>query len=193
MSNTNDQHPKRITLSKIQPILSRTDLSGNIRYCNPYFSEVCGYTEKELLGSPHSIIRHPDMPKVIFKLMWKRIQNNEDMLAIVKNKTKNGDYYWVTTLFETKYHPYTKKPEGYLALRRAAPDDAIRDIEPLYKKLVEIEASEGMDASEAYFLNFLREQDKDYDTYVKELTQYRGLVAAFFNSVRKLLHHGDSA
>ena len=186
MSIINAHTPKQITLNKIKPILSRTDLKGYIKYHNPYFSEVCGYSEKELIGSPHNIIRHPDMPKVIFKLMWERIQKNEDMLALVKNRTKSGDYYWVTTLFETKYHPFTKEPEGYLALRRAAPEDAVRDIEPLYKKLLEVEAEGGINASEAYFLEFLREQNKDYDTYVKELTQYRGLVAAFFNSMRKM-------
>lgn len=186
MSISNAHSPKRIKLNKIKPIVSRTDLEGYIRYCNPYFSEICGYSEKELIGSPHNIIRHPDMPKVIFKLMWERIQKNEDMLSIVKNKTKSGDYYWVTTLFETKYNPFTKEAEGYLALRHAVPDYAVKGIEPLYKKLIEIEIKGGISASETYFVEFLAEQNKDYDTYIKELTQYKGLVTAFFSSMRKM-------
>lgn len=180
--------PKEIKLSNIMSIYSRTDLRGNINYVNSYFTEVSGYTEEELIGSPHNIIRHPDMPKVIFKLMWERLKQNKDILAVVKNRAKNGDYYWVTTLFETKYHPFDKRPEGYLAIRRAAPKKAVEAIIPLYKKLVEIEAKDGITASEEYLLNFLRDKNMDYDTYVKELVEYKGLVVKFFNAMRKMFN-----
>ncbi len=178
--------PKQIKLSNIKSILSRTDLRGTIKYSNHYFSEISGYSEKELVGSSHNIVRHPDMPKVIFKLMWNRIENNEDILAIVKNRTKNGDYYWVTTLFETKYHPFTKERTGYLAIRRAASEKAIKIIEPIYKNLLEIEAKSGVEASEEYLINFLMNKDKTYDEYVKDITQHKGLVVAFFNTMRKM-------
>lgn len=177
---------QQIQLSSIKPILSRTDLKGNIKYCNTYFTEISGYSEGELLGSSHNIIRHPDMPKVIFKLMWERLKKNQDILALIKNRSKNGDYYWVTTSFETKYHPFDKTPEGYLALRRAAPQNVIKKIEPLYQKLLEIERADGITASEEYFLNHLRKQNKDYDTFIRELTQHKGLLATFFNSMRKM-------
>ena len=177
---------KEIKLNKMKSILSRTDLKGNIEYCNKYFIEISGYTEQELLGSSHSIIRHPDMPKVIFKMMWERLKKNQDILAVVKNRAKNGDHYWVTTLFETKYNPIDKRPEGYLALRRAAPINAIVELEPLYKKLLEIEKKEGMNASEAYLLEFLHKKNKDYDTYIHDVVEYKGLVASFFNAMRKM-------
>ena len=177
---------QQIQLSSIKPILSRTDLKGNIKYCNKYFTEISGYSEGELLGSSHNIIRHPDMPRVIFKLMWERLKKNEDILAVVKNRSKNGDYYWVTTSFETKYHPFDKRPEGYLALRRAASQDTIKQIEPLYQKLLEIEKTESLEASEEYLFKILREKDKDYDTFIHELTEHKGIIASFFKSMRKM-------
>jgi PAS domain S-box-containing protein len=177
---------KQIKLSTIKSIISRTDLKGKIEYCNKYFTEISGYEERELIGSPHNIIRHPDMPKVIFKIMWDRLKKHEDILAVVKNRAKNGDYYWVTTLFETKYHPFDKKPEGYLALRKAVPEHAIKTIEPLYKKLLDIEKNEGIEASERYLLKFLRDQDKTYDEWIHEVVEYKGLVVQFFNAMRKM-------
>lgn len=177
---------KEIKLSDIKPIVSSTDLKGIIKYCNRYFQEVSGYSEEELLGSPHSIIRHPDMPKVIFKLMWERIKKDKNILAIVKNRTKDGDYYWVTTSFETKYNPLTKNRDGYLALRKAAPKKAVQEIIPLYEKLVEIENSEGIEASEDYLIDFLVEQDMDYDTYIQELVDYKGAVKKFFGDLKKM-------
>ncbi len=186
MTKENVDSPREIVLSKVKPILSSTDLKGRIKYCNPYFAEICGYTEKELVGSPHNIIRHPDMPKVIFKLMWERIEKNEDILAVVKNKTKDGNFYWVTTSFETKYHPLTKEVSGYLALRHAAPKDTVREITPLYKKLISIEEMSGVVASEAYLIGYLESKNKTYDEYIQELTKYKGLVAVFFNGMRKM-------
>ncbi|WP_304546243.1 PAS domain-containing protein [Sulfurimonas microaerophilic] len=180
------QNSKEIKLSEIKPILSRTDLKGTIKYCNKYFQEISGYSEHELIGAPHNIIRHPDMPKVIFKLMWERLKQNQDILAVVKNLSKSGDYYWVTTLFETKYHPFTKAPEGYLALRKAAPKKAVETVIPLYKTLIEIEKNEGVAASEDYLYNFLREQNKDYDTFMRDLVNYKGLIAKFFEGMSKM-------
>ena len=179
-------NPKEIKLSNVLSIYSRTDLKGNITYCNSYFTEVSGYSEEELIGSPHNIIRHPDMPKVIFKLMWERLRQNKDILAVVKNRSKNGDYYWVTTLFETKYHPFEKRPEGYLAIRQAAPRKAVEAVIPLYKKLLQIEHRDGIRASEEYLLNYFKEKNTDYDSYMKELVEYKGIGAKFFDSMRKM-------
>ena len=175
-----------IKLSSIKPIVSRTDLSGRIKYANPYFVEVSGYSEKELLGSPHNIIRHPDMPKVIFKLMWQRLQKNQNILAVVKNRSKSGDYYWVTTLFEIKYNSYDKAPEGYLALRKAVPKGARKIMEPLYKELLVQESRGGMEASEAYLVDMLREKNMTYDEFMRETVEYNGLVAKFFHGMKKL-------
>jgi len=177
---------KEIKLSAIRPIVSRTDLKGKIKYANSYFIEVSGYSEKELIGTPHNIIRHPDMPKIIFKIMWQRLDNNQNILAIVKNQTKTGDYYWVTTLFETKYNHFDNTPEAYLALRKAVPKKALETIEPLYKELIAQELLGGVKASEAYLLEILRDKDMTYDEFMQDIVEYNGLVAKFFNSMKKL-------
>ncbi len=186
-SNSKSNTPKEIILNEIRPIISRTDLRGIIISSNDYFSEISGYSSHELLGAPHNIIRHPDMPKVIFKWMWQRLRKNQDILAVVKNRTKSGDYYWVTTHFETKYNPLSKEPVAYLALRKAAPRDAIKKVSELYKELKAIEDKDGVIASEAYLVDFLKKQNKDYDSFIEDLVNYKGVVSKFFNSVRKML------
>ncbi len=174
-----------IKVDKIRPILSRTNLKGDIRSCNSYFCEVSGYTKEQLIGSRHNIVRHPDMPKVIFKMMWERIQKNKNMIALIKNKTASGDYYWVTTLFETSYHPITNEEDGYMAIRRAAPKQAIKKIIPLYKKLLEIEHNFGVGASEAYLLDFLRYQNADYDSYINKLLDHKSFIGNIFHKIVK--------
>ena len=75
-------------------IVSKTDLKGLITYANETFLKIAGYTEDEILGQPHNIIRHPDMPKCVFKLLWDTLEMSE-IFAYVKNMAKNGDFYWV--------------------------------------------------------------------------------------------------
>jgi PAS domain S-box-containing protein len=175
-----------IVLDDVKCILSTTDLTGTIKYTNQYFSEVSGYSKKELLGSPHNIIRHPDMPKVMFKLMWDRIKDDNNVSMIVKNRAKDGKYYWVTTFFEKKYHPVTKESDGYLAILHAAPKNAIRAIEPLYKRLRNIEERYGIHASQDYLIKYLMKEGKTYDQYIAALTQQKNLVSEFFKTLKKL-------
>lgn len=78
-----------------ESIVSKTDLKGKITYINPYFVEVSGFTEEELLGSPHNIVRHPDMPPEAFADLWRSLRDGTPWTGIVKNRRKNGDYYWV--------------------------------------------------------------------------------------------------
>ena len=80
---------------KDEIIVSKTDLKGRMTYCNDVFLRIAGYTEQELLGQPHSIIRHPDMPRCVFKLLWDTIGAGKEIFAYVINRAKNGDHYWV--------------------------------------------------------------------------------------------------
>lgn len=119
--------------------MSRTDKHGIIEFANDYFVEISGYTKEELIGQPHSLIRHPDMPRIVFKVMWERIQNGKDILALVKNLAKDGRYYWVFTTFEPDRDLDSGEIFGYKAFRKAAPKDVVEIIEALYKELLEAE------------------------------------------------------
>ena len=76
-------------------IVSKTDLKGRITYCNRIFIEFSGFTESELLGAPHNLIRHPDMPRGVFQLLWDTLANGDEIFAYVKNMSKDGGFYWV--------------------------------------------------------------------------------------------------
>jgi aerotaxis receptor len=76
-------------------IVSKTDLKGRITYVNPYFIETSGFSEQELIGAPHNLVRHPDMPPEAFHDLWSTLQAGLPWTGLVKNRRKNGDFYWV--------------------------------------------------------------------------------------------------
>ena len=175
-----------IILSNKRYIVSKTDPQGNIEYGNDYFVEISGYNESELIGKPHSIVRHPDMPKVVFKMMWDRINRAQNIMAVVKNMAKDGRYYWVVTEFEPKVDPITNDIISHTAFRKAAPRKAVDVMEPIYQKLLEIEKDGGVEASEKYLRGFLEDQHKTYDEFVDELVGNKGLFKIFFQTMKKL-------
>jgi PAS domain S-box-containing protein len=146
-------------------IVSKTDLNGNITYGNETFIQMSGYRENELLNAPHNILRHDDMPKVIFKLLWERIQHPVGIYAYVKNKTKNGDYYWVFAYVTPSYDTRGKKI-GYYSVRRRPTQKAIRTIEALYRELIQIEREGGVGASLSHLNGLLKEKGVTYDQFV---------------------------
>ncbi|MBP7875641.1 PAS domain-containing protein [Candidatus Woesebacteria bacterium] len=81
--------------STTQRLISATDTKGNLTYCNDEFVAVSGFSREELLGSPHNIVRHPDMPKAVFAQMWSYLKSGKSWMGIVKNQCKNGGFYWV--------------------------------------------------------------------------------------------------
>lgn len=160
---------KEVSWDKTQTIMSKTDLYGTVEYANEVFVDVCGYEDHELMAQPHNIVRHPDMPKIIFKVLWENIQKGNQFHGIVKNLAKSGRYYWVITNFE-----YSRDENGnivnYIARRKAVPQDLItKHIEPLYKKLLQIEEVSGVDASEKYLIGFLEEQGLSYVDLITKL------------------------
>jgi len=177
---------KEIKLKKHKYIVSKTDAKGKILYANEYFSQVCGYAVQELVGAPHNIIRHPDMPKAVFYLLWEHIQNGRNISAVVKNLTKNGDYYWVVTDFEIRRNSETDVITQYVAFRHHVPGKVIKQIEPLYAKMLEIEQVQGMEASIEFLQSFLDEQQMSYDQYIEKLARPSGLAAKLFERMKKL-------
>jgi len=154
---------EEIVLDPKRYIVSETDEKGKITFANDYFQEVSGYTEEELIGKPHSIVRHPDMPKVVFKLLWETISAGKNINAVVKNLAKDGRYYWIFTEFEIRKDTDTGKIIGYHASRKKISRHVIEIIADLYKKLLEIEKSEGVEASEKYLIEFLKEKGDDIE------------------------------
>ncbi|MBY0555618.1 MAG: PAS domain-containing protein [Burkholderiaceae bacterium] len=114
-------------------IVSSTDLQGNINYANQYFIQVSGYTEQELLGAPQNILRHPDMPPEAFADMWKTIKSGTPWTGLVKNRCKNGDFYWVlanvTPVIEQG------KPVGYLSVRTKPDRQQVAAADKLYREI----------------------------------------------------------
>ena len=84
-------------------IVSRTDLKGNITFANELFSEISGYTPDELLGKPHNIVRHPDMPKAVYKEMWDTLKEQKQWIGVVKNLRKDRGFYWVKAIVSGVY------------------------------------------------------------------------------------------
>src|SRR5258706_10705977 len=118
-----------------QMLVSATDLKGRIQYCNPAFIAVSGYMREELIGQPHNLIRHPDMPREAFADMWTTIRAGRPWSALVKNRRKNGDHYWV----RASVTPVVENGAvaGYLSVRVKPSRDAVREADALYAKLRE--------------------------------------------------------
>jgi len=151
---------EEIILENNRYIESDTDLKGIITYANDYFAEISRYSVDELVGKPHNIVRHPDMPKILFKILWDRLENNQNFIAAVKNLAKDGRYYWVFTDFEPIFDANGNKI-GYKAARKKISKHVTEVLDPLYKKLTEIEKDGGMEASEKYLNEFLAEHGDD--------------------------------
>lgn len=124
---------QEVKLSIDTMIVSETDVKGNIIFANSDFCDIAGYTIEELIGKPHNIIRHKDMPKAAFEDLWKTIQDGKIWNGIVKNRTKNGGYYWVNA---TAYPSKNEKGElRYISVRIKPTDKEIEDAINLYKTL----------------------------------------------------------
>lgn len=149
-------------------IVSKTDLKGKILYGNETFIKISGYEESELLGAPHSILRHPDMPKIIFKLLWDKIKAKQEIFAYVKNLCKDGGYYWVLANV-TVTLDNNGNARDYHSVRRKPSAAAMNVIPNLYKQLLEEEKRSGMEGSMKLLNKILDEKGEDYETFIFNL------------------------
>ena len=120
-------------------IVSKTDLRGVITYVNRVFIEVSKYTEAELMGLPHSLVRHPDMPKAAFLDLWTTIKKGKEWRGLVKNLCKDGAYYWVDA-YVVPNKDAAGKVIGFTSMRRKPSDLEIKNIIPVYKEMLAKEA-----------------------------------------------------
>lgn len=148
-----------------QFIVSKTDLGGRITYGNSLFIRISGYDEEQLIGAPHNILRHPDMPAVVFKLLWDTIKNGHEIFAYVKNKTKNGDFYWVFA-HVTPSFDRNRKISNFHSVRRKPQKKALEIIEPIYKQLLNLEKQSGISASENALNQLLKEKGLTYEEFI---------------------------
>lgn len=123
-------------------IVSKTTAKGIITYGNPIFIEFSGYSEEELLGTQHNIIRHPDMPRAAFKLAWQTIEGGKEFFGYVKNMAKDGSYYWVFTHITPDFDQH-RQIVGYTSVRRCPKREAIDKIEPVYRQMLQAERAAG--------------------------------------------------
>jgi len=155
-------------------IVSKTDLKGRLTYVNRAFRDISHYSAKELIGAPHSVVRHPDMPRAIFKFMWDRILEGHEVFTYVKNITKLGDHYWVFA------HVTPSFDDGGAFLgfhsNRRAPDRRVLSeiIVPLYASLLKTEkasanAKDGLAASYRQFTDIVQSKARSYDEMVFSL------------------------
>jgi PAS domain S-box-containing protein len=154
-------------------IVSKTDISGRIIYANRIFMDICGYPEDQLLNVQHNIIRHPDMPRGVFRFMWDTLKSGQEFFGFVKNLCADGGYYWV---FANVTPDYDKNGalQGYYSVRRKPPQSAIDALIPVYKQMIEIEKRSGTkeapDKSLAYLTDFIHQSGaKKYENLVLKL------------------------
>ncbi|MAU41650.1 MAG: chemotaxis protein [Kordiimonas sp.] len=159
-----------ITFGDGELIVSKTDLKGHITYANDVFMRVSQFDEHELIGQPHSVIRHPDMPRCVFKLLWDTISQGGEVFAYVKNIARNGDYYWVfahvTPTFDEGGNII-----GYHSNRRSPDRHAVEVMSVLYAHLLKEErrhsnAKDGLNAGFQMLSNILETQGIPYDEFI---------------------------
>ncbi|WEK32377.1 MAG: PAS domain-containing methyl-accepting chemotaxis protein [Candidatus Pseudomonas phytovorans] len=121
------------TFSSDQRLISTTDLNSRITYCNEAFVAISGFTYDELVGQPHNLVRHPDMPPSVFGHMWETIKQGKPWMGVVKNRAKNGDYYWVSAYVTAVYEQ--GRISGYESVRSVPTREQIRRAEALYARL----------------------------------------------------------
>ncbi len=165
---------KELFFDESDVIVSKTDLKGKITYGNRIFLQLSQMGEAEVLGQPHNIIRHPEMPRCVYHFLWQEVQNKREIFAYVNNRAKSGDHYWVfahvTPSFDsngevTNYHSNRRVP------KRSVLDEIII---PLYKELLALEKSfdspkDGLEASVKKVMSILDENKMTFNEYMFSL------------------------
>ena len=158
------------TFGREEIIVSKTDLNGKITYANSVFLSVSGYSNSEIIGLPHSCIRHPAMPRCVFKLLWDSIERGEEIFAFVNNLAKTGENYWVLAHVTPSFDG-AGRVVGYHSNRRSPDRSALNVIEPLYAALLDAERGhfskqDAIAASTALLNRRLAEMGLSYEAFV---------------------------
>jgi len=177
---------KELKISPNALIISKTDSEGNILYTNSNLTKFSSYSKEELQDAPHSLLRHPDMPRVIYFLLWEELKLGRDVTLLVKNLAKTGEYYWIHNEFmvtknDLIYHS-TYSVTGEVPSKRA-----ITQINKLYKILLKIEKKENMEASLFYLENYLQERQVTLQEYMSNILKPQTVIESLFTKIRNTL------
>lgn len=161
---------REVSFDPEEIIVSKTDMHGRITYANDVFMRVAGYREAELLRQPHSIIRHPDMPRCVFKLLWDTIQAGHEIFAYVINLAKNGDAYWVLAHVSPTFDEFGTII-AYHSMRRSPAREKVERVRPIYRALLDEEQrhaskQDAMAASTALLTRTLTQAGMTYEQFV---------------------------
>lgn len=169
MKNKTQPTSKELVMQETDIIVSKTDTKGRLTYGNEKFIEFSGFAEADLLGQQHNIVRHPDMPRGIFKFLWDNISQGKELFAYVKNMSKDGSFYWVMANVTPDYDA-SGKIVGYFSVRRAVSRSAIQTIDNLYRQMLEAEkqagARDACDASLNLLSQILQEKGMTYEQFI---------------------------
>jgi PAS domain S-box-containing protein len=158
-------------------IVTKTDTVGKLTYCNPIFIEFSGYSEQELLGQQHNIVRHPDMPRAVFSLLWQTVRSGEDFFGYVKNLCRDGSYYWVYATVTPSFSVVSgdNKPEiiGYFSVRRKPDKIKLQLIQDFYRDMLAAEKRadrrDAIAAGTEVLNNLIQPTGKDYREFILTL------------------------
>jgi len=153
-----------VTFDEKTLLVTKTDTKGIITYANRAFMQTVKMSERELIGKPHNLIRHPDMPRIIFKFLWQYLKSKKEINAYVKNLCSDGSYYWVFANVTPSY--IDGKITGYHSARKKPKAEAIEIVIPLYKKLLEAEKRGGIKESEKILTSILNDKGVEYEKFI---------------------------
>lgn len=171
MKNKIQPTQNEITMRDDDFIVSKTDLKGQITYANRIFVEFSGFTQTEIMNKQHNIVRHPEMPRAVFDLLWETIKSGNEFNGYVKNMSKDGSFYWVFANVTPSYN--NGSVIGYYSVRRKVSPQALDAIIPLYKEMLLAEknagAKDAIAASMAVLSDKLESLGVDYDQFALSL------------------------
>lgn len=163
---------QEILLGEDEVIVSKTDLAGRITYVNRAFMRVANFSEAEVLGQQHNIVRHPDMPRGAFKLLWDTLGQEREFFGYVKNITSQGDFYWVFANV-TPDRDARGKLIGYFSVRRKPSKEAVATMQSIYREMLVVESRAGVAQAPAASIEFLQAKLKalgtTYDRFILSL------------------------
>lgn len=164
--------------------ISKTDTHGTILYVNKNLQKLSAYLEDELLGLPHNILRHPDMPRAIFYKLWSELEKGNEVTLLIKSLAKTGEFYWLKQRFQIIENDLNAR---YSSRGEIASSRAIEQIEILYKKLLKIEKRESMAASLLYLENYLKERRLTFSEYMERKLSPQPKLGLLFNKIKNSL------